>query len=77
MSAAHLLHSLIYKALHCFNTFKKLILATAKEFCFLGFYAIHVQLNGSLEGDIKGYFDNISHDWLLKNVPIDKRILYQ
>jgi RNA-directed DNA polymerase len=30
-----------------------------------------------LEGDIKGCFDNISHDWLLKHVPLDKRILKQ
>lgn len=28
-----------------------------------------------LEGDIKGCFDNISHDWLLNNIPIDKTIL--
>ncbi len=28
-----------------------------------------------LEGDIKGCFDNISHDWLLKNIPMDKTIL--
>ncbi|CAK0780800.1 RNA-directed DNA polymerase [Gammaproteobacteria bacterium] len=28
-----------------------------------------------LEGDITGCFDNISHDWLLKNIPIDKVIL--
>ena len=28
-----------------------------------------------LEGDIKGCFDNISHDWLLTHVPIDKVIL--
>ena len=30
-----------------------------------------------LEGDIKGCFDNISHDWLLAHVPVDKRILKQ
>lgn len=30
-----------------------------------------------LEGDIKGCFDNISHDWLLSNIPMDKRILRQ
>ncbi|MBP9777727.1 MAG: group II intron reverse transcriptase/maturase [Rickettsiaceae bacterium] len=30
-----------------------------------------------LEGDIKGCFDNISHDWLLNNVPLDKQILRQ
>ncbi|MCP4131670.1 MAG: group II intron reverse transcriptase/maturase, partial [bacterium] len=28
-----------------------------------------------LEGDIKGCFDNISHEWLLENIPMDKRIL--
>jgi RNA-directed DNA polymerase len=28
-----------------------------------------------LEGDIKGCFDNISHDWLIANVPTDKVIL--
>ncbi|MDO9565320.1 MAG: group II intron reverse transcriptase/maturase [Candidatus Desulfaltia sp.] len=28
-----------------------------------------------LEGDIKGCFDNINHDWLLENIPMDKRIM--
>lgn len=28
-----------------------------------------------LEGDIKGCFDNISHDWLIANIPMDKVIL--
>jgi RNA-directed DNA polymerase len=28
-----------------------------------------------LEGDIKGCFDNISHDWMVANVPTDKAIL--
>ena len=28
-----------------------------------------------LEGDIKGCFDNINHDWLLSNVCMDKRLL--
>jgi RNA-directed DNA polymerase len=28
-----------------------------------------------LEGDIKGCFDNISHNWLITNVPMDKVIL--
>ena len=28
-----------------------------------------------LEGDIKGCFDNINHDWLLTHVPMDKIIL--
>ena len=30
-----------------------------------------------LEGDIKGCFDNISHKWMLENVPMDKEILNQ
>ncbi len=28
-----------------------------------------------LEGDIKGCFDNISHDWMLTNIPMDKVML--
>jgi len=28
-----------------------------------------------LEGDIKGCFDNIDHQWMLKNIPMDKDIL--
>ncbi|MBO8042784.1 reverse transcriptase N-terminal domain-containing protein, partial [Pseudomonas aeruginosa] len=30
-----------------------------------------------MEGDIKGCFDNISHDWLMKHVPIDRHVLSQ
>ena len=30
-----------------------------------------------LEGDIKGCFDNISHDWMLKHIETDKAILKQ
>jgi RNA-directed DNA polymerase len=30
-----------------------------------------------LEGDIKGCFDNISHSWMLKHLPLEKRILEQ
>lgn len=28
-----------------------------------------------LEGDIKGCFDNISHDWILENIPLSKKPL--
>ena len=28
-----------------------------------------------LEGDIKGCFNNISHEWILNNIPLDKKIL--
>lgn len=30
-----------------------------------------------LEGDIKGCFDNINHNWLLENIPMNKRIMKQ
>ncbi|MBN3036502.1 MAG: group II intron reverse transcriptase/maturase, partial [Bacteroidales bacterium] len=30
-----------------------------------------------LEGDIKGCFDNISHQWLIENIPMDIKILQQ
>jgi RNA-directed DNA polymerase len=30
-----------------------------------------------LEGDIKGCFDNISHEWLIDNIPMDKKILHK
>ena len=29
----------------------------------------------TLEGDIKSCFDKISHQWMLENIPTDKRIL--
>jgi len=40
---------------------------------------IHLSRNDSatwiLEGDIKGCFDNISHDWIVNNILIDKQIV--
>lgn len=30
-----------------------------------------------LEADIRGCFDNISHEWLMKHIPLDKRMLQQ
>lgn len=30
-----------------------------------------------LEGDIKGCFDHISHEWMLENIPTDKRVMRQ
>lgn len=50
--------------------------ADAIEQCF-------ITLNGRyaakwvLEADIKGCFDNIDHQWLLHNIPTDKKILKQ
>jgi RNA-directed DNA polymerase len=29
------------------------------------------------EGDIRGCFDNISHEWMVENIPMEKRILKQ
>ena len=47
--------------------------ADAIERCFVAL--CHRNPSWVLEGDIKGCFDNISHQWLLDNVPIDKSIL--
>jgi RNA-directed DNA polymerase len=30
-----------------------------------------------LEGDIKGFFDNINHEWLCRNIPMDKAMLHK
>ena len=30
-----------------------------------------------LEGDIKGCFDHISHEWLMENIPMDLQVLYK
>lgn len=30
-----------------------------------------------LEGDIQSCFDNISHDWMIANIPMDKAILQE
>jgi RNA-directed DNA polymerase len=38
--------------------------------------SIFKSVRGILEGDIKGCFDNISHQWLIENISIDKKILY-
>ena len=39
--------------------------------------ASEVSAEWILEGDIKGCFDHISHEWLIENVPMDKSILKQ
>lgn len=48
--------------------------ADAREACFLTL-APRRSAQWILEGDIKGCFDNISHEWLLANIPMDKGIL--
>lgn len=30
-----------------------------------------------LEGDIRGCFDNINHEWLIDNIPMDKKMLHK
>lgn len=50
--------------------------ADAIELCFKAL----ARGNGArwiLEADIKGCFDNISHEWMLQNIPTEKRILKQ
>ena len=52
----------------------------AQDACEYLFHALsrkHVSPKWVLEGDIKGCFDHISHDWLLANIPMDKNILKQ
>jgi RNA-directed DNA polymerase len=49
--------------------------ADAIEQCFTSL--CHKNPSWVLEGDIKGCFDNISHQWLLDNVPLNKAILPQ
>lgn len=48
--------------------------ADAIEQCFV-VLAKKVHSRWILEGDIKGCFDNISKEWLLENIPMDKKIL--
>ena len=48
--------------------------ADAEENCFAQLCKV-TSAQWILEGDIKGCFDNISHAWLLDNIPMDKSIL--
>ena len=48
--------------------------ADAGEQCFICL-AKKTQAQWVLEADIKGCFDNISHDWMIANVPTDKTVL--
>ena len=50
--------------------------ADAIEQCFVTL-AKRVSPQWILEGDIRGCFDNISHEWLAKHIPMDKAILRQ
>ena len=49
-----------------------------KRSCHTALRQIQQTFNGAswfIEGDIKGCFDHISHDWLLENIPMDKVML--
>ena len=48
--------------------------ADAIQACFL-LLARGGRPNWILEADIKGCFDNISHEWLMENIPMEKKIL--
>lgn len=48
--------------------------ADATETCFQ-FLAKKAAPQWILEADIQGCFDNINHDWMIRNIPTDKRIL--
>ncbi|WP_425363842.1 reverse transcriptase N-terminal domain-containing protein [Candidatus Tisiphia endosymbiont of Hybos culiciformis] len=46
----------------------------AIEQCWIAL-RMKISANYVLEGDIKSCFDEISHDWIMENIPIDKSIL--
>ena len=48
----------------------------AIEQCFI-LLSMKTSAQWILEGDIKGCFDNISHEWLIDNIPMDKEILHK
>ncbi len=50
--------------------------ADAIEQCF-NILAKREHAKWILEGDIRGCFDNFSHEWFLENIPMDRRILHQ
>ena len=52
---------------------------SAKDACEQIFNVLSRKCSPSwvLEGDIKGCFDNINHDWLQENIPMDKKVMKQ
>jgi RNA-directed DNA polymerase len=44
--------------------------------CFI-ILSMKTSVQWILEGDIKGCFDNINHEWLIDNIPMDKKILHK
>jgi RNA-directed DNA polymerase len=52
---------------------------SAKDACARLFQNLsrHYSPQWVLEGDIRGCFDNISHEWLMRHVPMDKAVMAQ
>lgn len=46
----------------------------AREHIF-NFLASSQNAQWVLDADIKGFFDNLSHEWLMNNIPMDKKVL--
>ncbi len=61
---------------HSYGFRPKRSAADAIERCFV-VLAQKTSANWVLEGDIKGCFDHISHDWMLEYLPIEGRMLKQ
>ena len=47
----------------------------ALEQCFTSLGKPTKSARWVLDADIKGCFDNIDHDWMIRNIPMDKRVL--
>jgi RNA-directed DNA polymerase len=60
--------------LHSYGFRPKRSTADAIEQCF-SVLARKVSPQWVLEGDIRGCFDNISHEWMLTHIPTDKEVL--
>ena len=52
---------------------------SAQDAAHYAFICLHNPNSGQwiLEGDIKGCFDNISHEWLKDNIPMEQSVLSQ
>ncbi len=65
-----------YADLNSYGFRKKRSTADAIEACRICLFRKN-SAKWVLEGDIKGCFDNISHTWLMKWIPMNKRVLAQ
>ena len=54
------------------NAFSKSAVAAIEA---VGGNAVKLSPQWILEGDIKGCFDHISHEWLMENIPMDTQVL--